>query len=198
MKDTDTRVTSAPVQSIGKLAKDAHGYETMGKFQSDRLVFPGEKRRDSTATVLVELSTPKKLRAKSASRRQISDEDFDDFLDVQKKVSRDEMDNIVLRLSRATYVSSVRETSAHMKRITLEEQQTKKRVEVNSTGCKLQYDPNRFQGGRKVSKKRLDDIVSRLSQTSKRHTQQSVQDRQEMNRKLGSLCSYRWMGIRNC
>ncbi|OWF48587.1 hypothetical protein KP79_PYT04510 [Mizuhopecten yessoensis] len=199
MKDTETRARSAPVKSIGKLAKEAHGYETMEKFQRhDRLIFPGEKRRESTASVLVELTTPKQTRPKSASRRQFSNEDLEDYLDVQKKVTRDEMDDIVSRLSRPTYISSVRVTSANVRRVCIEEQNVKKKVTIQPAASRRQLDPNRFQGSRKVSRQRMDDMVSRLSQTSKRHAQPSIQERQEVNRKAGSLCSYRWMGIQNC
>ncbi|XP_069121355.1 uncharacterized protein [Argopecten irradians] len=199
MKDTEPRTRSAPVKSIGKLAKEAHGYETMDKFQRhDRLIFPGEKRKESTASLLVELSTPKQTRPKSASRRQFFNEDYEDYLDVQKKVSRDEMDNIVSRLTRPTYTSSVRETSGNEKRVNVEEKFVRKKVTIHSVATQRQLDPGRFQGSKKVSRQKIDDIVNRLSQTSKRHVQPSVQERQELNRKLGSLSSYRWMGIRNC
>lgn len=192
--DKRNRAKSAPPSSgkmsIGRLAKEAHSPRTNIRKSriTARLTFPGEERPKSVTELYVDLLSPRK--------RDISkgfpepDEAFQD--DVKLKLTEDELDDMVERLNRPTFMSTARALSAKRNN---GENPTRRRSSVSQDYI---VHPERFSGSSHLPKTEVEQIVNRLSKLPRRFsrgTTKSEKFRKKSN--LGILHSYAWQGIKN-
>ena len=116
---------------------------------------------------------------------------------VPRRVSGQEMDSMLMRVTRPTASSRARAASAS---------RTKSRDSITSSGgnvVRSEYfalDPDRFKGVQPLPSKEVKQIVRRLSSynvnTGPAEARRVMSP--ELKTQVGPLGSYRWKGLKNC